>query len=131
MTDDERKEYERTRKALFRQRKKDEDNAKENGAEEIDAILEFPPAEVEEQIDVDDSVEVSAHNEDDADIDFNNSNTASALLNIIEKSPKRKSRNVRYLRTVVINVLSNFGDLEKLDILVVLSHSLPSEVKTA
>ena len=54
--------------------------------------------------------------------------TAKAILNIIEKSP-RKNNSKRYITDKINTMLDTYTDVEKLDVLVVLAHFLNNDVK--
>ena len=54
--------------------------------------------------------------------------TAKAILNIMEKSP-RKNSSKRYIIDKINTILDIYTDVEKLDVLVVLAHFLNDDVK--
>ena len=54
--------------------------------------------------------------------------TVKAILNIVEKSP-RKNSSKRYIIDKINTILDIYTDVEKLDVLVVLAHFLNDDVK--
>ena len=101
---------------------------------EMNQVTESQQSEDEEETDtkqtgdVDDE-EMMSEQLSDVDFDINSQSycdSASAILNIIKNSPVKK-RGAKYLMS---NKLNKFTDEEKLDILVVLAHSVSDDIKT-
>ena len=129
MTKEARREYERNRKKHQKYAKKmrEEEMKKRDDRRETKELNETNEHvlmdEFEEEIEVDGGVNITQNEQEGGSL------TGKAILNIIDNS-KRKNSNLKYFTEKIRNILHHFAKSEILDILVVLAHSLPDDVKS-
>ena len=155
MSKEEKREYERKRKRQQRMNKKlgsEEIGRNEEGVDELEDAVEMHLEESDIEVDILEEKEVEEEEmemeagieeieqggEDMIDLEIEPENdlivsnlkpeTAKAILNIMEKSP-RKNSSKRYIIDKINTILDIYTDVEKLDVLVVLAHFLNDDVK--
>ena len=155
MSKEEKREYERNRKRQQRMNKKlesEETGRNEAGVDELEDTTEMHLEESDIEVDILEEKEVEEEEmemeagieeieqegEDMIDLEIEPENdlivsnlkpaTAKAILNIMEKSPRKNSSKI-YIIDKINTILDIYTDVEKLDVLVVLAHFLNNDVK--
>ena len=155
MSKEEKREYERNRKRQQRMNKKlesEETGRNEAGVDELEDTAEMHLEESDIEVDIleekeveeeememeagieeieqegEDMIDLEIEPENDLEVSNLKPATAKAILNIMEKSP-RKNSSKRYIIDKINTILDIYTDVEKLDVLVVLAHFLNDDVK--
>ena len=135
MSLEEKREYDRARKKLSRERKKAQEEANEREKEEEEEEEKLSQEEKdegeEEELNQEEEEELS-HDEvnlsGNEDVDFTRHPEATAVLNLIRNSPA-KNRNFRYTSTKAEEILEKLEVGERVDVLIVLVTNLSEDIK--